>query len=479
MKHSIRRFLLVNLLIAIAVMASMTMLANLILNDHEVEQQLDTQLLQDNSALQAMTDSDNSFDKFHHLRIDINKMPLLMKHFYEMTNKANTYRSPYPKNHIEFQIWSPSHELLLKSPNAPSTDISTAKEGFSNIKVENDHWRIFTTISPKNGNKIVFAERYASRKRVSEHFLKNDLLILLIAYPLFGLLIWFIVGRSLRSLGRVTNALASREFHYLEPVCLDDIPKEVVPLVKELNQLFSRLGDSIEREKRFSADAAHELRTPLAALRTQVQVALKTKEADCLEKALRNIIKAVDRSAHIVDQLLILNRINPETIEKADYKPVNLVDIAAEGISELAPIAYEKKQIDIELINKTDCITVLGNTTALQVLLRNLIYNAILYTPEKSHIYVILTCYHKHVTLQVIDNGPGIDPTLYDRVFERFYRIVGNKSHGSGLGLAIVDQIATLHKGKVILGAPASGTGLVVSVTLPLLIEPFSTITKV
>ena len=469
MKHSIRRFLLINLLIAIAVMAVLTMLANLVLNDQEVEQQLDTQLLQDNAALQAMTDSDDSVDKFQHLKTDVSEMPALMQYFYNLTNKSNTRRRPYLKSHVEFQIWSPSHELLLKSPNAPNIDISTKNEGFSNIKTENAKWRLFTTISPTNSNKIVFAERYASRHFLSERFLKNDLLILLIAYPLFGLLIWFIVGRSLRSLNRVATALSSREFHYLKPLSLEKTPKEVIPLVKELNQLFSRLNASIEREQHFSADAAHELRTPLAALRTQVQVALKIKDADNLEKTLRKIIKAVDRSTHIVDQLLILNRINPETIEKADYEWVNLVNIAIEGIAELAPVAYEKKQIDIELINKTDEIMVLGNITALQILLRNLIYNAILYTPEKSYIHVTLACYSKHVTLQVIDNGPGIDSALYQRIFKRFYRIVGNKNHGSGLGLAIVDQIATLHKGNVILGKPTSGTGLVVSVTLPLL----------
>ena len=468
MKNSIRQFLLINLLVAIVIMTTLTMLANLFLNDQEVEQQLDTQLLQDNAALQAMTDSDDGPNKFKHLRIDIHQMPALMQYFYTLSNKNNTHKRSYPKAHIEFQIWSPSHELLLKSPNAPDIDIGTQNEGFSDITTENSKWRLFTTISPTNGNKIIFAERYASRHFLSQRFLKNDLLILLIAYPIFGLLIWFIIGRSLRSLRRVTTALSRREFHYLKPLALDKIPKEVIPLVKELNQLFSRLSASIEREQRFSADAAHELRTPLSALRTQGQVALQTKDNDNLEKTLHKIIEAVDRSAHIVDQLLILNRINPETIETTDYKPVNLVNIAIEGIAELAPIAYEKKQIDIELINQLDKIIVLGNTTALQILLRNLIYNAILYTPEKSRICVKLMCHTQYAILQVIDNGQGIDPALYHRVFERFYRVIGNKSHGSGLGLAIVDQIANLHKGKVILGEPTTGTGLVVSVTLPL-----------
>ena len=127
------------------------------------------------------------------------------------------------------------------------------------------------------------------------------------------MLIWIIVGRSLSSLNRVTEEVAHRESHYLEPVNVTEVPEEISPLVNELNKLFLRLQEGIEREQRFSADAAHELRTPLAALRTQVQVALNTTDPDKLKHSLKNIIKAVDRSSHIVQQLLILSRLNPDT----------------------------------------------------------------------------------------------------------------------------------------------------------------------
>ncbi len=467
MTRSIRKFLLINLLLGVVLMTVISTLSNLVLNEQEVQQQLDAELLQDNIALQAIIGTKNSDQQFAYLNDNIHKLPELLRQLRYFKDQDKPIHSPYLANHVEFQIWSPDNKLLISSPNAPLTDLSLDQEGFSNRTINQETWRVFMTVHPENGNKVIFAERYSIRDVLSHRIMKNDILILLITYPFFGLLIWIIVGRSLSSLNRVTEEVAHRESHYLEPVNVTEVPEEISPLVNELNKLFLRLQEGIEREQRFSADAAHELRTPLAALRTQVQVALNTTDPDKLKHSLKNIIKAVDRSSHIVQQLLILSRLNPDT-DSNEQKKLNLVTIISDSVAELAPVAYEK-QIDIEFISSESNVTILGNTTALAILLRNLIDNAIRYTPQHGHMYVKLTRDSRYAILQVIDNGPGIPAELRTRVFERFYRMLGNNSTGSGLGLAIVSQIVGLHHGNITLDAAhADGTGLAVTVTFPI-----------
>ncbi|MCD6055536.1 MAG: qseC [Gammaproteobacteria bacterium] len=462
MTRSIRKFLLINLLLAVAVMTTLTTLGNLLLNDQEIQQQLDTELFQDNIALQTLTNTNS--EEFATLRNHILEIPNFFKDPKYFEDKNAGYKPRYVGRELEFQIWDINNKLLVRSKKAPLTDISKGQEGFSNVIIDGEPWRVFATLNPNNGNRVIFAERYTIREIVSKRLMKNDVLILLISYPLFGLLIWGIVGRGLRSLKRVTEEVAYRESTYLEPVALKEVPEEIVPLVDELNKLFLRLQEAIEREKRFSADAAHELRTPLAALRTQVQVALRTEDPKQLKNSLLNIIAAVDRSSHVVQQLLTLSRMNPDAAEEDHHIPLNLVAIATESVSDLALTACNK-DIDIELISPENEIIIRGNATALHILLRNLIDNAIRYIPEKGKITVKLTRTYEEAVLQVIDNGPGIPAALRSRVFERFYRIIGNKSPGSGLGLAIVQQITALHKGNVTLGTPENGIGLMVTVT--------------
>lgn len=468
MTRSIRKFLLINLLLGIALMTALTTLGNLVLNDQEVQQQLDSELLQDNLAFQAITSMSGEENYLEYMNKNIQELPRLIRQLRYFKNQDKPGRSPYLANHVEFQIWSPDNKLLVSSPNAPITDISLGQEGFSNFDIDGETWRVFMTVHPKNGHKVVFAERYTLRDVLTHRLMRNDFLILLITYPFFGLLIWIIVGRGLSSIKRVTEEVAYRESHYLEPVNIAEVPEEISPLVDELNQLFSRLQQGIEREKRFSADAAHELRTPLAALRTQVQVALKsTDDKQKLIHSLNNVIKAVDRSSHVVQQLLTLSRLNPEAGDALQQEPVNLVAIASETVADLAPVACDK-DIDIELIAPNDKIIILGNATILHILLRNLVDNAIRYTPEKSHIAVKVRCSDQQATLQVIDNGPGIAAKLRERVFERFYRILGNKSPGSGLGLAIVAQIVNLHHGDITLDATNDDdSGLTVTIHFP------------
>jgi len=274
-----------------------------------------------------------------------------------------------------------------------------------------------------------------------------------------------IIGLALRSITRVTSEISNRASTYLEPVAAENIPIEIKPLVVELNQLFIRLKLAFERNKRFAADAAHELRTPLAALKTHAQVALKSDNEDDRTKALQKVIESVNRSSHVVAQLLTLSRLGEEEA-LTDVKPLDLHKLATEIIAYLAPHALEKN-IEIELSPSPRHAIVLGNDTALGILIRNVVDNAIRYTPENGAVNVSIMETSTQIILRVTDTGPGIPMELRERVFERFYRMLGTKASGSGLGLAIVTQITSLHHGTINLGAPSNGIGLQFDVAFP------------
>jgi two-component system sensor histidine kinase QseC len=244
-----------------------------------------------------------------------------------------------------------------------------------------------------------------------------------------------------------------------------NIPLEIKPLVAELNQLFLRLKLAFDRNKRFAGDAAHELRTPLAALKTQAQVALKANDEEDRINALQKVVQSVDRSSHVVAQLLTLSRLSQEE-ELNDVGPLDLHKLATEIIAYLAPVAIEKN-IEIEFASPPEAVIIKGNDIALGILIRNVVDNAIRYTPNNGQIQIQIITHPKEVTLRIVDSGSGIPVELRERVFERFYRILGTQAQGSGLGLAIVSQIAELHHAKISLSTPANGKGLQFEITFP------------
>ncbi len=246
---------------------------------------------------------------------------------------------------------------------------------------------------------------------------------------------------------------------------LTEIPIEIKPLVAELNELFIRLKLAFDRNKRFAADAAHELRTPLAALKTHAQVALKADNDTDRNKALQSVIESVDRSSHVVAQLLTLSRLGEEE-RLLDLKPLDLHKLATEMMAYLAPHAIEK-DIEIELAPSPDDPIIMGSDIALGILIRNVVDNAIRYTPERGEVKVAIIETGNEIILRVTDTGTGIPPELRERVFERFYRILGTKASGSGLGLAIVSQISKLHNATISLSTPPNGTGLQFDVAFP------------
>jgi two-component system sensor histidine kinase QseC len=464
-KLSIRKFLLLNLLLAITVTTIITSIGNYYVDQEEIHHNMDNLLSQAGLAFEAFIDSKNiKASELRNIQARINAIPQQTENFFQ-DQSPSRYEGIY-QDRYQFQLWNMQGKLLLRSQKAPTISLASSKEGFEDKKIDHAIWRSFTIRDVKSNLIFVVAEHYNNRNQLARRIMKDDFYVMMLIYPLSGLLIWLIIGRGLSSIRRFANEVAQRAADRLDPIDFKVVPDEMIPLVDELNKLFLRLKQAFDREQRFAADAAHELRTPLAALKTQAQVALRAPNANERHNHLQQVILGVDRCTHVIQQLLTLCRMNPETVTLDDLTEVELPKIAAEVIAQLAPQAIAK-HIEIELDAKMPNCVITGNATGIYALIRNLVDNAIRYTSEKGAIKVIIENKTKQILLRVIDNGPGIPAELRSRVFERFFRILGTNTQGSGLGLAIVLQIAKLHGGNVTLSVPESGKGLEVSVSFP------------
>lgn len=448
MIRSIRSFLLVSLFISIAIASSITAIGNYLLDKQVIQPYLDEKLV-----------------KFFDIVVAINEVEQFHKGTeIEVENHLRKIE-PTSREHLLYQVWSKNGKLLLHSQNKFFSPLFDVPLGISDIYIRGSDWRVYANFDEKKQVKIVVAELYDIRYKLTDEIARNNAYILLVTYPVFGVLIWIIVGLALRSITRVTSEISNRASTYLEPVDAESIPIEIKPLVSELNQLFMRLKLAFNRNKRFAADAAHELRTPLAAIKTQAQVAVRADNQEDRDIALQKVIQGVDRSSHVVAQLLTLSRLTQEQ-ELNDIAPIDLHKLAAEIIAYLVPVALEKN-IEIELTSPTEEITILGNDIALGILIRNVVDNAIRYTPSNGQVKIELIETNENVIFRVTDTGPGIPPELRERVFERFFRILGTTATGSGLGLAIVSQIAELHHARIQLDTPKNGIGLQFDVIFP------------
>lgn len=361
---------------------------------------------------------------------------------------------------VAFQVWEGGRVLRLHSANAPEKPLSDIGHGFSDRMIDGQHWRVFSTWDDSGENLIHVAELTKERDELSGAIAVNLLKPLLFSLPLLAILLWLSVTRSLRPLVRLTSEVAQREPDNLAPLDAGTAPREVAPLIDRLNKLFARIDASLQKERRFTADAAHELRTPVAGIKAQAQVARKASTDAERMRALDNAILGCDRAAHLIDQLLTLARI--DTLGEEATEPCQLRAIAAEVIASIAPTALSQ-HVRLELTEGKEA-AVNGNPVLLRVMLRNLIDNAVRHTPPDTSVRVEIAQAHGRTLLSVCDNGPGIPETELDKVAERFYRPLGTQASGSGLGLSIVKRIAEIHSSPLQLARNEDGNGLCVTV---------------
>jgi two-component system sensor histidine kinase QseC len=362
---------------------------------------------------------------------------------------------------LSFLVRTHDGKILVRSSRAPlfpKPNRDFAK--YSDYQEDGYLWRVFTL---KSGSFFVqTAERYDIREELSHEIVSSTLSVLLMALPLLALVIWISIGSSFKPLQLVAADIATRTPDQLQPLDIDKIPLEINVLVNALNSLFTRLTRAFENERRFTADAAHELRTPLAGLKTQAQVAQRATDSQQRQQALQQILIGVDRATHLVAQLLTLARM--DATQTLPTSPVDMHELVSQLIIDLTPQALDK-MIDLGLENTAAFCVTQSNQDALYLMFRNLIDNAIRYTPAGGQVTVCLeNPQPSRLTVAISDTGAGILSSQRAHIFERFYRGENQNIQGSGLGLSIAQKVAQLHHVEIQLDDVPKGNGLCVRV---------------
>ena len=368
---------------------------------------------------------------------------------------------------LAFQVWSNDGRLLLASAGAPPA-LQPAHDGFATSTIAGRDWRSYSLADRDHEYRVTVLEPLAVREHPANHLAGRMSEVLLFALPALALLIWLGIGQGLRPLARLSDAIAVRDADNLEPIRLHDVPVEVQPLVAALDRLLERLVRSLDKERAFTADAAHELRTPLAAIKVQAEVALAAKDDATRRHAIAQVIAGVDRTTHLAQQLLELARV--EHIEAGARQPVDLGRLAADGIAQRADAATQR-EIEIELDSAEGCV-LQGDPAMLAILVDNLLDNAIKYGRDGGRVAVSVRREAGALLLTVADDGEGVAEADRERLRDRFFRVEGHDAAGSGLGLSIVEKIAAAHGGTVEIGVGLEGRGLGVSVRLPASASP-------
>ncbi|WP_234413673.1 ATP-binding protein [Ideonella sp. A 288] len=360
------------------------------------------------------------------------------------------------------QIWSIDGRGVYASRvhrNLPTRTVL----GLAEATVDGERWRTFGVAA--RGRVIQVAQPVRIRQRLAADAALRSVLPLAVSAPLMAALLWWLIASSLKPLSRVASEVRARDVSTLQPLPADHLPDEVAPLVQSLNALLARLSEAMSGQRAFVADAAHELRSPLTALKLQAQLVRRAGDEAARAQAIESLVSGVDRAAHLVEQLLALARHEPGAPAEP-LVPVVLADVLRRVLADAAPLA-EAKGTTLSL-HADDTLRVPGDAAALAVMVRNLVDNAVRYTPAGGQVGLSLQADgHGHALLRVDDSGPGIAPGERERVFDRFVRGNGaGEATGSGLGLAIAQSIARRHGGSLQLDrSPAGGLRVALRLT--------------
>jgi len=388
-------------------------------------------------------------------------VPILGRQAEEQLMHARTYEAE-----VGYQVFDMRNRMRLSTANLEQLPLPAVPvSGFESLFFHGYGWRVFTLADDVNHVVIRVGERDDSRRDIT-HALWWDLALpQLVGLPLLAILVGWAVRRGLRPLERLRQALASRAPGSRQPIQLERAPQELQPVVDALNTQLERLEDALERERRFSADVAHELRTPLASTMIHLDGAMVTPLPPDALAAVASAQSGLVRLARRIEQLLALARLEAG-VAAGQRSEIDLIAVAMNVIDELAPLLGESG-VEFAFAGHEDSLKVMGYEAALAALLRNLIENAMHHVPSGGQVQLSLQRIPGAAMIDVIDNGPGIPPERRAAVFTRFHREASG-GDGYGLGLSIVQRAAQLHNATIeLLDAPA-GQGLRVRVLLPL-----------
>jgi two-component system OmpR family sensor kinase len=367
---------------------------------------------------------------------------------------------PVPDDEVLVQIWSRDGALIQRSDPRLAAPRPTAP-GYATLAGRDGAFRSYSRASA--AGMVQAAQTLATRRELAFESSLRLLAPLLLALPVLGLAVWWLVRRSLQPVRRLGEALSARTDDALDPIPADQLPDELLPLVGGFNRLLQRLGIAFAAQRALLADAAHELRTPLAVLRLQLQTLQRSAGPQEQQAAIEALRGGIDRATRLVQQLLILARQEPGATAGA-AATLRFDQLVRETLAELVPLA-DDKSIDLSL-QAGQPISLRGDSAGLHALVGNLVDNALRYTPAGGVVEVSLGLAAGRAVLAVRDSGPGIPEAQRALVLQRFYRAPGSPSGGSGLGLAIATAVVQRHGGSLSLGQ-SEGGGLRVEVSLP------------
>ena len=383
----------------------------------------------------------------------------------------NSDRSFYRIESTTGEVITGDPELPDPPANMPLTkpEFSYGNVGPYRVRIVSIRIPVSEKESERTGDSVILqvAETLKARERFSQMLLVSMVMPQILMIAIGGLCIWLGVRRGLRPLGDLRSAIAKRSQYELTPLTADNVPVEVQPLVMAINDLLVRLRDDLDAQRRFVANAAHQLRTPLAGLKTYTGIMQSFQLPPEPTHAVQQLDTALNRVTRMVNRLLALAKAEPNPAMQLEKKKFDITEIAAETTSDLVYEALNKR-IELAFEGSEEALMLNGDPGSVRELIMNLVDNAIRYTPEDGHVTVrLLSDKPDVVTLIVEDDGPGIPLDERERVFERFYRVLGTDVPGTGLGLAIVREIARSHEAQVRIEDGIGGKGAAFCVDFP------------
>ena len=393
--------------------------------------------------------------------------PIIIRLPHELEGLPNAEQTEFGHQYeakIAFQVWRDDGQLLVRSFSAPDTPLGVLRQGFSQQQAAGRTWHVFTLRSGEVWVQV--AEQGAIRDELTHDIASAVMLPLIIGAITLLLVANLVVRFGLNPLTELAEGIGKRSPESLSEIRIDDVPREMAPVIKALNALLVRIRETLERERRFTDAAAHELRTPLAALKIHADNLVR---ADTEEQRLRstgNLIKGLDRSLRLANQMLALSRSHTE-IDPASLQRISLCDVLHEIIGQQEQIYAARGQSIKAKGLDAEAAWVLGDEMKLHQLFRNLFDNASRYGTPGSIIAVDLVREGASLRFSIANDGPAIPEAMREKVFEPYTRLPGQSVEGNGLGLAIVREVANQHHARVLLDALSAENGTVVTVVFP------------
>jgi len=365
---------------------------------------------------------------------------------------------------IAFQVWQEG-KLKASSSNSPLTPLALPQSEFDFSNFNGYRWRTVAYFDENSGQWIYAGERVDLRYALAEKVIRKSIVPVLIGLPIVGLLIWIIISQGLKPLRKLANELGNKQPHDLSPLSIRPPKRELEQIVASTNGLLDRLETSLLRERQFASDAAHELRTPISVLKVQLHNLGRELPKDDVDVA--ELDATAERLEHLVEQILDLYRNSPDQFH-ASFEPIDITALTREILAR-EHCWFEARNQSLKFQGGSWLIS--GDRFALTTMIRNLLSNASKYTPPGGQVQVSIDRTDSGITLTIEDSGPGIPNDQWKRVFERFYRVGGDRHRsgesGCGLGLAIVKGIVELHNGSITLAASSFDTGTAFHVNFP------------